>query len=281
MWCALFTLVSLNFNTVRKIAIHFIKYFWVKCMYQLTVSVNERYADWLYSIEDIMRNKLESCSAVSAVDRSGKRFYCCFGCEEENRMRMIDAIKECLVEMYAVVIKFDFIKRNLFLCLSELRYEMLLHTLVAFDRENEHKILRKKLVVSDGMALDGVFDFMLGELKERWLEICRLTKSNGMYLHDDDTYNELLRFLISAVNPKVNKLTVFEVDGKYRLRGMLKSGKLDIGALDCAELMYYLIDLAPLELIIDGGISNKELSGRLIGIFDAKTSDIIKNKSKK
>ena len=250
-------------------------------MYQLTVSVNERYADWLYSIEDIMKNKLESCSAVAAVDRLGKRYYCCFGCEDNSRDLMIDAVKECLVEMYAVVIKFDFIKRNLNINLSELRYEMLLHTLVAFDRENEHKLLRKKLTVTDGMALDGVFDFMLGELKERWLEICNLTKVNGMYLHDDETYNELLRFLISAVNPKINKLTVYEDDGKYRLRGTLKNDKLDIGSLDFAELMYCLIDLAPLELIIAGGISNKEVSGRLIGIFDAKTSDKVENKSKK
>lgn len=249
-------------------------------MFQLTVSVDSQKADWLYSIEDIIKNKLNDCFAVSALNASGKRLYCAFGCEHENRARMLAAVKECLIEMYAVVVKFDYIKRNLPLCLPSFRYELLLHTLVAFDRENERKLLYKSVRVQNGMALDGVFNFQLDELRRRWQEICELTKSNGIYLHNDETYNELLRFLISAVNPKINKLTVKESDGKYSLTGNFKNSRLDLNAKSSAELMYYLIDLAPLELVIDGGISNFELNNRLIGIFDAKTATY-ENKTKK
>ncbi len=134
--------------------------------------------------------------------------------------------------------------------------------------------------VKNGMALDGIFNFKMGELKDRWLEICNLTKTNGAYLYDDETYNELLRFLISAVNPKINKLTVCEHNGKYRITGALKNSMLDLSAVDVAELMYYLIDLAPLELFIDGSITNGELYRRLTGIFDAKTISTYKNKTK-
>ena len=55
---------------------------------------------------------------------------------------------------------------------------------------------------------------------------------------------------------------------------------LDLSAVDVAELMYYLIDLAPLELFIDGAITNGELYRRLTGIFDAKTISTYKNKTK-
>lgn len=250
-------------------------------MFQLTLSVDSSKADWLYSIEDIIESKLKECNAVSALNASGSRLYCAFGCETEDRAQMIAAIKDCLIEMYAVVTKFDYIKRNLPLSLPSFRYEMLVHTLVAFDRENERKLLKRTLHVQDGMALDGIFNFALGELKERWLEICKLTQNNGVYLNDDETFNELLRFLISAVNPKINRLTVCEYDGKYRLTGNFKNSKLDLDACDSTELMYYLIDLAPLELVIDGGISNLELNKRLIGIFDAKQTAGVKNKTKK
>lgn len=249
-------------------------------MYQVTVSVDSSKADWLYSVEDVINNKLKSCYAVSAICASGRRVYCSFGCEPQNRAQMLSAVKEGLVEMYGVVTKFDYIKKNLLIGLPPLRYEILLHTLVAFDRENEHKLLNGILEVRDGMNLDGIFDFKLGELKERWLEICKLTKSNGTYLYDDETYNELLRFLISAVNPKINKLTVCENNGKYRLTGAMKNSTLELSACDSMELMYYLIDLAPLELVIDGRISNRELSQRLVGIFDAKTVAPCKNKTK-
>ena len=250
-------------------------------MFQITVSVDGSKSDWLYAIEDMIKSKLEACYAVSAFNLSGRRLYCGFGCEAEHKAEMLAAVKECIVEMYAVVTKFDYMKRNLQLCLPSRRYEILLHTLVAFDRENEYKLLRRAVRVEDGLALDGLFDFRLRELKERWLEICKLTKTNGAYLHDDETYNELLRFLISAVDPKINRLTVCEDGGKYRLTGALKTGDLDLCVGDVDELMYCLIDLAPLELIIEGGISNHELSDRLIDIFDAKTEHRVKNKSKK
>lgn len=250
-------------------------------MYQITVSVDSAKTDWLYSVDDVIRNKLKDCSAVSALDFTGRRVYCSFGCEQESRTQLISAIKECLVETFGVMSKFDFIKRNLLLSLPPLNYELLLHTLVAFDRENERKLLNKLIRVEDGMTLDGIFNFKLGELKDRWIEICNLTRNNGAYLYDDETYNELLRFLISAVNPKINKLTVKEYEGRYRLTGSLKNSVLDLNLGNSAELMYCLIDLAPLELIIDGGITNRELSKRLEGIFDAKHLNNIKNKTKK
>lgn len=279
---------------VRKTRSVFIKYFmWShdacvigSCqkellMYQITLSIDGNKADWIYSFGEMIEKKLCECSAVSAVNLSGGRVYCSFGCEPAHKQQLISAVKECLADMFGVVCKFDFIKRNLTVKLSNLNYEMLLHTLVAFDRENERKILNKLIKVEDGMALDGIFNFKMGELKQRWLEICDLTRNNGAYLYDDETYNELLRFLISAVNPKINKLTVRECNGKYRLTGSLKNSVLDLIICNSSELMYYLIDLAPLELIIDGGISNRELSKRLFGIFDAKALNSVNNKTKK
>lgn len=250
-------------------------------MFQITISVDNNRADWLYSVDDVIKNKLQSCFAVSALHTSGRRLYCSFGCELQSSAQMTNAIKEGLVEMFGVVGKYDFIKRNLSLGLSKTNYDLLLHTLVAFDRENEHKLLNKIIRVENNLTLDGLFNFKLGELKERWIEICNLTRNNGAYLYDDETYIELLRFLISAVNPKVNKLTVREVNGRYSLCGSLKNSVINIDAQSSAELMYYLIDLAPLELVIDGGISNRELSKRLVGIFDAKTLDTYKNQTKK
>ena len=162
-------------------------------MYQITVSVDSAKAEWLYSIDDVIRNKLSDCFAVSALDISGRRLYYSFGCETQSKARMLAVVKECLVDMYGVVCKFDFIKRNLSINLPQMNYELLLHTLVAFDRENERKLLNKIVHVEDGMTIDGIFNFQLGELKERWLEICNLTRNNGAYLYDDETYNELLQ----------------------------------------------------------------------------------------
>lgn len=249
-------------------------------MFQLTISVDEQNSNWIYSIDEIIKSRLNNCNAVSAVSRIGKRVYCVFGCEKETKRIMIGLIKECIIETFEVFAKYDFIKSNLSISLSQLRYEILLRTLVAFDRENERKLLNRIVKIKEGMTLDGYFNFLLTELKERWLEICKLTQSNKDYLFDDDTYNELVRFLISAINPKIKKVTVFESNNKYCISGYTDGGELFLSASDGIQLMYYLIDLAPLELVIDGKLSNGDLFRRIVGIFDAKTIDGRKNYTK-
>ena len=97
----------------------------------------------MYSVDEVIKNKLQNCYAVSALNTYGRRVYCSFGCENESKSQMLGAVKEGLVEMFGVVAKFDFIKRNLMISLPQTNYELLLHTLVAFDRENEHKLLNK------------------------------------------------------------------------------------------------------------------------------------------
>ena len=84
------------------------------------------------------------------------------------------------------------------------------------------------------------------------------------------TFNELLKFLISAVNPKIMLLKIQQQGESFLLKGDVASGDFRALAKDARQLMYYLIDLAPLELTIEGDIEDKSLKERLVNIFDAK-----------
>lgn len=241
-------------------------------MYQFGFGVDNCHIAWFIAIEDIFKRKVSACGGVVAYSRTQKRTFVSVACEQDGKSKLLSAIKDCFVEMYAVAVKLDFIRARLKICgLDEARYNILLHTLVAFDRENERDYITRNLVLKDKMMLDGVFNFKLSELKRRWEDTCKLTTENAQYIVDNETYNELLKFLISAVNPKIVKLILSENGDTYHLIGD-DTTAFFAEVTDAQQLMYYLIDIAPLELVINGRMKDSVLESRIVNMFETKVT---------
>lgn len=247
-------------------------------MFQTNFTIANKRVTWFLAIEDILKEKLAANAAVMAYKQDDMRVTVSIACENQNKTKVVKVLKDCLVEMYAVAVKLDYIKRNLKLhTLEQNKYNILLHTLVAFDRENERDLINRAIIVTDTISLDGIFNFSLASLRTRWNEVCKLTMDNAEYLNDDSTFNELLRFLISAVNPKIMRIVLKNDNGAFNLKSD-KEGEFEATIADRQQLMYYLIDIAPLELVIDGRIEDKALLERLVNMFDAKQTAVSKYK---
>lgn len=242
-------------------------------MYQFGFGVDNSHISWFIAIEDIFKRKVNACGGVIAYSRTDSRTFVTVACEQDNKRKVLTAVKDCFVEMYAVAVKLDYIRSRLKICgLDEARYNILLHTLVAFDRENERDFITRNLNLKDKMMLDGVFNFTLGELKKRWEDTCKLTTENAQYILDNDTYNELLKFLISAVNPKIIKLILSDNGDTYHLIGG-DTTAFFAEVTGAQQLMYYLIDIAPLELVINGRMKDPALENRIVNMFETKVTN--------
>jgi len=74
--------------------------------------------------------------------------------------------------------------------------------LLAFDRDTD-KIIATQIVkkfAGETLYLDSLFDFSLAALKTRWDEVCKLANENAPYLSVQNTFMELLQFLISNID---------------------------------------------------------------------------------
>lgn len=239
-------------------------------MFQLNLSLANENLGWFYSVSEVLEYRIKRVGAVMAYTTNSHRTVIHFACENENKDILIEAVKSTIVDMFANICKLDYISKRLSITgLSDSANRLLWHTLVAFDRESEQSLIENAFEVEDGLALDGVFHFRLTELKNRWKEICSLTKDNSYFLADEPTYFELLRFLISAVNPKVKALTLRQEGNKYIVTGMSESEGIKL-TLSKDELVFYLVDFAPLELILLGEFSDSDLKTKLQLLFDAK-----------
>lgn len=240
-------------------------------MFQINLSVNNESSDWFYFIQEVLEIKIKRHGGILATQQTDYRLNISIASENENKAQILDVLRECLCEMYGTIVKLEYIKG--ITNLKQLKQDslnILLHTLVAFDRETEKKIIEDSLVIFDGMALDGIFNFTLGELKSRWTEIATLATDNANFLMQEDTLNELLKFLLSAINPKILKLEVRQINNVYNVIANNDNGCFEYKISEAEELVRYLIDIAPLEINLSGSFSDKILYKRLISIFDAK-----------
>ena len=242
-------------------------------MFQFGFGVDSAHAKWFDTIEEVFTIKVKNKGGVCAAVQNPYGTFVSVACESPQKSDVLHEIRECLADMYATVVKHDYLRRSIRLPLNRPSYNLLLHTLVAFDRENEREIIQNNLPICNGMSLDGIFHFRLRELQTRWNEIARLATENAPYLSDEDTLNELIRFLIGAISPKIMRLEVSQQDNRYNVYGRLPESEFEFNIIGTEQLLLYLIDIAPLELKLNGPFTDKRLCDRLVRIFDAKRAE--------
>ena len=108
-----------------------------------------------------------------------------------------------------------------------------------------------------GTALDGVYRFKMQKLKRRWDEILALPAENAAYIADENTFFELIRFLFSNIDARVKDVS---------LKG-LADGKLIFSSCDEKEIVYALIDYAPITVSINKSFNNDKTVKLITQIF--------------
>ncbi|MCL1953724.1 MAG: hypothetical protein FWF58_03145, partial [Firmicutes bacterium] len=130
------------------------------------------------------------------------------------------------------------------------------------------ELLDRTLIVHDTMSIDGYFNFRLYEIRDRWLDICKLAKENALFLTDRETMFELLRFLMSTIKPKIEKIVVKQFNSIFEVYTL--DDQLLIQLDNPEDLLLYFIETAPLEIRIVGDILPKQQRLILDSIFDDK-----------
>ncbi|MCL2234738.1 MAG: hypothetical protein FWC11_01315 [Firmicutes bacterium] len=225
-------------------------------------------------MERFLSIRLKDYKGVLAKSENAHRTSISIACVKEHKNEVIALIKEAIIMTILCQIKFEYLTKAMKnIRLNEESHEILLASLVAFDRETESEMVDKSLKLGEQIALDGLFNFRLNELKKRWDDIALLARNNATYLNNDEALCELLRFLLSAISPKIMRLDISEGGkggdkGQYFVKGDYQGGGFEY-KINCAnQLLLYLINVAPLELNLHGKFSDKKLLNRLTNIFE-------------
>ena len=189
---------------------------------------SERYIQYLYNR---LKNALASGSTEFELlrENSGSCLLC--RGNETSLAQMRQIANDHLSDIFAIGYKYDFFKSKLALpLLSDKDRELLYAALVSADYKEDKRYALRRVNFLKNCSLDGVYNFRLHELRERWSEVID-------YIPADFGRYELEGFLDYIVEENEGK--VYLKNGKAydeNYRELQKSELLGESAL-CAEIL--------------------------------------------
>ncbi len=236
-------------------------------MFQFLLGVDSSHEKWAMAIKDTLSERLEPDCLVAAT-KLGKRYQVAIASESDSKLKILEIISDSVIETLGYFYKYEYLSMNLKLPLDPVNYNILLHALTQFDRSSDEAILKNCVQISNGMALDGVYRFRIGLLKERWREIVNLTRENAIYLTDSETFYELIKFLFSSIEARVENVVLSKNNDLFVISDESCRKNLFTSS-DINEIVYTLVDLAPLSIAVNKSFENEktvELITKLFGM---------------
>ncbi len=242
-------------------------------MYETVISVGVQRIDWLKETDTMIRSSSDP-EIVTACSAEKRFAYLCVGADGRAEKRAAALVKRALTELFLGREKKSFLSAGVEkLRIAPQSRKLLVHALTGFDRDVEERMMKERLRFRRFFDIDGFRSFRMREFYVRWKEMCDLAGQHGSFLLNENTFNDLLRFLIDASKKRDSRALVIRSDGRYRLVEKRGNALAEEKTFDVFEdLLCGLIDFAPCETVLKGFDYDEDYR-RLNNIFDV-TCDI-------
>lgn len=174
----------------------------------------------------------------------------------EKKEQAMSLLKENLAEMILTYYKKEYIMSKLnFEVDHSVNMHVFLQTLICFDSDVDKQIIIGDLNFDKSIYLNSYINFRLKFLKNKWDELVTLANDNIMYLLSEDSFVELIKFLISNLDYRCYAVNIFSKQNCYLLCDMegkvINDFLLDKNIVyDDNKLLTSLIALNPEKIII-------------------------------
>ncbi len=198
---------------------------------------------------------------ITSFDQAGI-IHIVIACDEVEKSRLFYYVKSYIVEAICSYFKIEFLRKNLKIQLkNKVSISAFEKALQYFDKETDRYLVEKYLCFNKNIFLESFFEFKLKVLKSKWLELTKIANENSSYLLTEDTFIELLKFLIDNLEIGYDTINIIsDVDG-YKLfdENFKEIDKFGEGG-DGIWLIENLIALSPRKINVYTDIENDELN---------------------
>ena len=166
-------------------------------------------------------------------------------CNDLEKNRLILCLQEVIDECICYYLKKDFLQKNLTLKLSDgITKQAFLSALLFFDKDTDRYIVNKYLCVDKKIDLFGFFNFKLLSLRQKWQELTSIANENEVYLYSDETFIELIKFLVDNLEIKSDVINIMSTNDSYSLFDA-KFDNVNMGDISDEKIVDTLIALCP------------------------------------
>ena len=200
-------------------------------------SENAELAKYIYrSLSGVVE---ELKGVITSYETAGK-ISILVACSTMERPRLEYHINLTLSNAICTFFKQKFLEKHLSLPQKEgLELFAFKKALIFFDRETDRFLVAKFLILDKSIELESFFHFRLRALQEKWTELASIANENASYLLGEESFVELLKFLIDNIDFETDEIFV-RIDDNISLLdrdGNLKNSPQNFSRQDLVEFL--------------------------------------------
>lgn len=172
-------------------------------------------------LEQIFQDLKQSTKGIDVVLTTFEDKSCCnivLACQEIERPRVCFLISDAISDAISTFFKLEFIQQNVRIPIKdEVSFQAFIKALVSFDRETDKYIVSRALKIEDAVNLESFFMFKLKQLRQKWLEVIKLANDNAAFLLCNETFLDLLKFLIENIEISTGTINVVKKGSCFQI----------------------------------------------------------------
>ena len=187
-------------------------------MFEFQITVSENNAKVAKRIFQDLKKVTEEFEAILTSYSESDKIYIVIACSQLEKPRLSFLISDVIADAISTFYKLEFIESNLKIPIkNEVNLKAFKKALVAFDRETDKYIISRALKIEKSVFLESFYQFRLKQLRAKWMEIIKLANDNASYLLCNDTFVDLLKFLIENIEISRGTINVIKKEEKFLL----------------------------------------------------------------
>lgn len=200
-------------------------------------------ARYLYTT---LESKIKEVGGVITSYELNSHITIVLACPEIEKIRTKYIIANAVSNGICTFLKEDFLSRQLNIPIEgKLEQYTFKQALVYFDRETDKFLVNKHLKLEKNIVIESFFYFQLLPLKEKWRELAGIANENGTYLLSQDSFIELLRFLIDNIEILSDEIFVIIEKNNIKILDINDNPLTDKADINEFDLVDYLFKSSP------------------------------------
>ncbi len=215
-------------------------------MWEYCICVDIGNDDVTEYILDRLNAYIKDCDGILTCLDKGLFTHILIACNkfEKNRLQLV--LQDIITHVICYFYKKNYLLSNLRIKIADkISKQAFISALLFFDNETDNYIVNKYLEINDKINLSSFFNFKLQSLKQKWQELVDIANENEIYLYKDDTFLELIKFLVDNIEVKNDVINIMSVDKSYAIYDAKFDAIKCPNDMDEEKLVSTLIALSP------------------------------------
>lgn len=185
-------------------------------MFEFSIVINENENGAAKNLFKELKRSTQEFNVILTSYSENEKIYIVLACEEAEKSRVGFFVCDAIADIVSTFYKFDFIEKNLKLNINDIvSLNAFQKALIAFDRESDKYMVTRCLKIEKKIYVDSFYQFKLKQLRGKWMELIKLANENAGYLLCNDTFIDLLKFLIENIEISRGIVNVIKKDNAY------------------------------------------------------------------